>query len=98
MFEILQSETFKRWHRGLKDRQAVLRINARLERVLDGNFGDVKVLRAGINELRIDYGPGYRVYFMRQGALLIILLAGGNKSTQDKDIERAIVLAKDWKE
>jgi putative addiction module killer protein len=98
MFEILQSETFKRWHSGLKDRQAILRINARLERVLDGNFGDVKVLRAGISELRIDYGPGYRVYFMKQCAVVIVLLAGGNKSSQDSDIERAIALAKDWKE
>jgi putative addiction module killer protein len=98
MFEILQSETFKRWHSGLKDRQAILRINARLERVLDGNFGDVKALRAGISELRIDYGPGYRVYFMKQGAVVIVLLAGGNKSSQDNDIERAILLAKDWKE
>jgi len=98
MFEIIQSETFKCWRAGLKDRQAVLRINARLERVADGNFGDAKPAREGVSELRIDYGPGYRVYFMRHGPLVIVLLAGGDKRTQDADIERAIAIAKDWKE
>lgn len=98
MFEIIQSETFRRWRTGLKDRQAVLRINARLERVSDGNFGDVKPVREGISELRIDYGPGYRLYFMRRGPLVIVLLAGGDKRTQGADIDRAIALSKEWKE
>jgi putative addiction module killer protein len=98
MFEIIQSETFRRWHTGLKDRQAVLRINARLERVSDGNFGDVKPVREGISELRIDHGPGYRLYFMRRGPLVIVLLAGGDKRTQEADIDRAIALSKEWKE
>lgn len=98
MFEIIQSDTFKRWRAGLKDRQAVLRINARLGRVADGNLGDVKSARDGVSELRIDYGPGYRVYFIRRGPLVIVLLAGGDKRTQDADIDRAIALSKEWKE
>ena len=98
MFEIIQSETFQRWRAGLKDRQAVQRINARIGRLAIGNPGDVKAVREGISELRIDYGPGYRVYFMRSGPLVIVLLAGGDKRTQDADIARAIEIAKDWKE
>jgi putative addiction module killer protein len=98
MLEILQSETFNRWRLALKDRQALARINARIRRLAEGNPGDVKPVREGISELRIDYGPGYRVYFMRRGPLVIVLLAGGDKRTQDKDIEPAIAIAKDWKE
>jgi putative addiction module killer protein len=64
MFEILQSDTFRRWHAGLKDRQAVMRVNARIRRLADGNPGDVKAVGRGISELRIDYGPGYRLYYM----------------------------------
>jgi len=98
MFEIIQSETFKRWREGIKDRQALARINARIRRLAGGNPGDVKPVRAGISELRIDYGPGYRVYFIRRGPLVIVLLAGGDKRTQDADIERAIAIAEEWKE
>jgi putative addiction module killer protein len=98
MLEILQSETFNRWRLALKDRQALARINARIRRLAEGNPGDVKPVREGISELRIDCGPGYRVYFMRRGPLVIVLLAGGDKRTQDRDIERAIAIAKDWKE
>ena len=98
MFEIIQSETFKRWRDGIKDRQALARVNARISRLAVGNPGDVKPVRAGISELRIDYGPGYRVYFMRRGPVVIVLLAGGDKRTQDEDIERAIAIAEDWKE
>ncbi len=98
MFEILQTETFKRWRSGLKDRQAALRINARIRRFSVGNPGDAKPVGEGISELRIDYGPGYRVYFKRSGPLLIVLLAGGDKRTQGADIERAIALAKEWKD
>lgn len=97
MFEIIQSETFKGWRTSLKDRQAILRINARLERVAQGNLGDVKSVGSGVSELRIDYGPGYRVYFMKSGSLVIVLLAGGDKSTQTADIKRAIEIANDWK-
>jgi putative addiction module killer protein len=98
MFEIIQSDAFKCWKAGLKDKQAVFRINARIGRMADGNMGDVKPTRGGVSELRIDYGPGYRVYFARRGPLLILLLAGGDKRTQDADIARAIAIAKDWKE
>jgi putative addiction module killer protein len=98
MLEIIQSETFSRWRSGLGDRQALARINARIRRLAEGNPGDVKPVRGGISELRIDHGPGYRVYFVRRGPLVIVLLAGGDKRTQDADIERAIALAKEWKD
>lgn len=98
VFELIKSETFDRWLRGLRDRQALVRINARLRRVSEGNLGDAKPLREGISELPVDHGPGYRVYFMRRGPVVIVLLAGGDKRTQDADIARAIEIAKDWKE
>lgn len=99
MIEVIQSASFAAWLVKLKDRQARARINARIRRVADsGNFGDAKPVRAGISEMRIDYGPGYRVYFERRGLVVVILLAGGDKRTQDADIERAIQLAKEWKD
>ncbi|MBV5305897.1 MAG: type II toxin-antitoxin system RelE/ParE family toxin [Desulfobulbaceae bacterium] len=98
MMEIIQSETFKRWLSSLRDRQAVARINARLRRLSAGNLGDVKPVRDGISELRIDHGPGYRVYFFRHGVSVIVLLAGGDKRTQDADINRAIGISKEWRE
>jgi putative addiction module killer protein len=99
MIEIVQSETFARWIAKLKDRHALARINARLRRLTEtGNFGDAKALRDGVSEMRIDYGPGYRVYFMRRGAVLVVLLAGGDKHTQDADIVRAVEIAKEWKD
>lgn len=98
MIEVIQSETFRNWLSKLKDRQAIARINARILRVAEsGNFGDVKPAREGIREMRIDYGPGYRIYFMQRGAVLVVLLAGGDKRTQDADIRRAIEIAKDWR-
>ena len=97
MFEIIKSETFENWLLKLKDRKAVVRIQVRIDRMAGGQFGDAKPVRSGVSELRIDYCPGYRVYFIRKGALVIVLLAGGDKSTQDADIGRAIVIAKDWK-
>jgi putative addiction module killer protein len=98
MIQILQSDTFKRWRTTLKDRQVLLRINARLERLRAGNFGDTKYLRDGISELRIDYGPGYRVYYLRRGQFVVVLLAGGEKHGQAADIARAIEIANDWKD
>ncbi|GAB1394790.1 type II toxin-antitoxin system RelE/ParE family toxin [Rhodocyclaceae bacterium] len=98
MFEIIQSESFQCWLSGLKDRQAVARIHARLDRAAGGNLGDVKPAREGVSEMRVDYGPGYRLYFIRRGPLLIVLLAGGDKRTQDADIERAIRIAQDWRD
>jgi putative addiction module killer protein len=98
MFEIIQSETFRRWLSGLKDRQAAARIHARLDRAGGGNLGDVKSVRDGVSEMRIDYGSGYRLYFIRRGTLVIVLLAGGDKRTQVADIERAIAIAQEWKD
>ena len=98
MFEIIKSDTFERWLIGLKDRQVRLRVLSRVDRLSEGNPGDVKSVGGGISELRIDFGPGYRVYFMKHGLLVIVLLAGGDKRTQQADIRRAIKIAKDWKE
>jgi len=98
MIEIIQSETFARWLGKLKDRAAVMRISARIRRLTEtGNFGDTKPVREGVSEMRIDYGPGYRLYFIQSGPVLVLLLAGGDKSTQDADIKRAIEIAKEWK-
>ena len=98
MVEVVKSTSFENWLTGLKDRQARLRVIARIERLADGNAGDVKPVGSGVSELRLDFGPGYRVYFMQRGALLIVLLAGGDKRTQDAGIKRAIKIARDWKE
>lgn len=98
MFEIIKSQEFIDWAFKLKDRVAVTRINARIDRALLGNLGDYKFLRDGVSEMRIDVGAGYRLYFTRRGNTVIVLLCGGDKSTQAKDINRAIELAKIWKE
>jgi putative addiction module killer protein len=74
-----------------------MRINARIRRVAEtGNLGDAKAVKEGISEIRIDYGPGYRLYYMQSGPIILILLAGGDKSTQDADIKQAIQIAKEW--
>ena len=74
-----------------------MRINARIRRLTEtGSFGDAKPVREGINEMRIDHGPGYRLYFIQSGPVIVVLLAGGDKSTQDADIKRAIEIAKEW--
>jgi len=97
VLEILKSATFETWINGLRDQQARARINARIRRLSLGNPGDVKPAGAGVSEMQIDYGPGYRVYYVRRGAALILLLCGGDKNTQGADIKRAIEIAKDWK-
>jgi putative addiction module killer protein len=97
MLEVLKSATFEAWFSNLRDRQAQVRINARIRRLSLGNPGDVKSVGSGVSELRIDYGPGYRVYFLRRGDILAVLLCGGDKRTQDADIKRAIEVAKHWK-
>ena len=97
MIEIHKSATFDKWLLGLRDRTARARIEARIARMALGNPGDVKPVRNGIHEMRIDYGPGYRVYFLQRGQTIIVLLAGGDKRTQDADINRAIEIAHDWK-
>lgn len=91
---IQTTEVFDAWFDSLKDRQAVLRIEVRIDRAELGNFGDVKPVGEGVSEMRIDFGPGYRVYFVQRGMEIIILLAGGNKSTQAKDIKTALELAR----
>jgi putative addiction module killer protein len=93
MFEIIKSETFDSWFKGLRDKRAAARINARLRRVSLGNLGDVAPVGDGVSEMRIFYGPGYRIYFVQEGQVLIVLLCGGDKSTQKKDIKRAKELA-----
>jgi len=93
MFEIIKSETFDSWLKGLRDKRAAARINARLRRVSLGNLGDVAPVGDGVSEMRIFYGPGYRIYFVQEGQVLIVLLCGGDKSTQKKDIKRAKELA-----
>lgn len=98
MMQIILSATFKQWFQSMRDRRARARIQARIDRFAAGNPGDVKPVRDGIFELRIDYGPGYRVYYIRQGQLVVILLNGGDKDSQDRDIEKAISLAKVWRD
>ena len=90
---IQKTDLFDSWVRGLKDRKARYAIQARLDRVEEGNFGDCKSVGGGVSELRIHYGPGYRLYFIERGKTLVILLAGGTKSSQSRDIKRAIEMA-----
>ena len=97
MFIVYESATFKRWIRGLRDRAAVARINARLRNVAMGNLGDVRSVGDGVSEMRIHHGPGYRLYFIRDGQEVIVLLCGGDKDSQLRDIERAKRLAQDWR-
>lgn len=97
MVELIRSATFDRWLTGLQDRRAVARIAARLDRLAGGNPGDVQPVGNGVSELRIHYGPGYRVYFLQQGPVMIVLLCGGDKSSQEKDIIQAKALAAEWK-
>ncbi len=96
MIEVRQTDLFSAWLRKLRDEQARARILIRIRRVSLGNLGDVKPVGHGISELRIDYGPGYRVYLIQQGDQLVLLLAGGTKKTQQSDIARAKALAKEW--
>jgi putative addiction module killer protein len=94
VIELRKTAVFARWLDGLRDIRARARIQARLDRLAEGNPGDVKRVGEGVSELRIDYGPGYRVYFKARGREVIILLAGGDKSTQAKDIKVALRLAR----
>ena len=94
MLELRQTPVFAKWLRGLKDRRAAERIAARLVRVGSGLFGDAKFFD-GLGELRIDYGPGYRIYFVQRGEIVVILLCAGDKKTQERDIARAREMAKE---
>jgi putative addiction module killer protein len=94
---LVWSSRFEAWIRGL-DPKTRARVAARLTRASLGNFGDCKPIGEGLSEMRIDVGPGYRVYFVRQGAAVYLLLTGGDKSTQDRDIERAKAMARELKQ
>jgi len=93
MLEIRKTETYAHWIDNLRDLQARARIQVRIERLAAGNPGDAKAVGEGVSELRIDYGPGYRVYFTKRGRKVVILLAGGDKTTQAADIKIALRLA-----
>jgi len=90
MIEVRKTEIFTDWFANLKDRKARARIQARIDRVEMGNFGDVARVGEGVSELRIFYGPGYRVYFVKQNSVVVILLSGGDKSSQRSDIARQL--------
>ncbi|MFT3905162.1 MAG: type II toxin-antitoxin system RelE/ParE family toxin [Steroidobacteraceae bacterium] len=96
MFTVIQSDAFRAWFEALADRQAKARIDARIRRVSLGNFGAAKGVGSSVSELRIDHGPGYRVYYARHGRSVVLLLCGGDKRTQAADIKRAIDLAAHW--
>jgi putative addiction module killer protein len=98
MLQLRQTETFQKWERRLADQKARAAIAARLFRLASGLAGDVAPVGAGVSELRVHYGPGYRVYFKRRGQELLILLCGGDKSTQERDIAVAKKLAEQWDE
>jgi putative addiction module killer protein len=97
-FEIRQTEVFARWFDRLKDEDAAARILVRVRRLSLGNAGDAKPVGSGVSELRIDYGPGYRIYFARKGSTVLVLLCGGDKRTQERDIAKAKELMKSWQE
>lgn len=94
MNSIQTTEIFDDWFAGLRDKQAVRRVQVRIDRAEDGNFGDCEAVGEGVSEMRIHYGPGYRVYFVQRGIEIVILLAGGNKSTQSKDIKTALEITR----
>ncbi|MDE1931312.1 MAG: type II toxin-antitoxin system RelE/ParE family toxin [Alphaproteobacteria bacterium] len=95
MIEVRQTEVFAEWFAGLRDRAARARIAVRIRRLSLGNPGDVKPVGGGVSEMRVDYGPGYRVYFARRGGTVVVLLCGGDKRRQDRDITRALELARE---
>jgi putative addiction module killer protein len=94
MFEVRRTERFARWFSGLRDSNARRRIQARIDLLELGNPGDCKAIGSGVSEMRIRYGPGFRVYFMRRGQQVFLLLAGGDKRTQSRDIAAAVEMAK----
>jgi putative addiction module killer protein len=98
VLEIRQTEQFERWLNRLRDRTARAKILVRIRRLAFGNRGDVGPVGSGISEMRIDHGPGYRVYFVQRGAVLVLVLCGGDKSTQERDIKRAKEIAANVKD
>ena len=98
MYTVLTTAQFDDWFAGLKDRVGKTRIQARIDRLEDGNLGDCKSVGKGVSEARLDFGPGYRVYFSRRGVEIIVLLCGGDKSSQFQDIKAALAIAAQLKE
>lgn len=98
MIEVRETEAFSIWFASLKDKQARARIVVRIRNLSLGNPGDCKPVGKGVSEMRVHYGPGYRVYFVKRGKAVVILLGGGNKSTQKEDIVAALALARDIRE
>ncbi len=95
MIHIQTTQTFDTWFANLRDKRAAARIQARIDRAEDGNFGDCEPVGEGVSEMRIHFGPGYRVYFAQRGKEWIVLLAGGDKASQNKDIKAALKLARE---
>jgi putative addiction module killer protein len=95
MFEVQQTDAFADWFTGLRDTRARARVAVRIDRLALGNPGDARPVGEGVSELQIDYGPGYRVYFVQRGQELVILLGGGDKSSQSRDIQDALALARE---
>lgn len=98
MFELIKTDHFDRWVKALRDKAARARVEARIRRLGLGNPGDVKPVGGGVSEMKIDYGPGYRVYYMQKGPVVCVLLCGGDKGSQGKDIATAKAIAAKWKE
>lgn len=98
MIELKQTEVFRKWRTKLKDVNARAAIASRLDRLMFGHVGDAEPVGKGVSELRIHYGPGYRVYFQRRGDTIIVLLCGGDKGSQARDIKAALRLAEEWSE
>ena len=98
VIEVVQTGDFETWLKKLKDVRGKARILRRLDRLTQGNPGDVRPIGKGLSELRLDVGPGYRVYYLQDGVTLILLLCGGDKSTQQKDIDQAHELAEQWRQ
>ncbi|MEQ1704475.1 MAG: type II toxin-antitoxin system RelE/ParE family toxin [Rickettsiales bacterium] len=97
MISIIKTDNFQKWLNNVRDRQAIYRITTRLQRVEDGNWGDIKPVGDGVSEMRIDHGGGYRLYFLQCGNTVVVMLGGGDKSSQSRDIKKAKELAKDWR-
>jgi putative addiction module killer protein len=93
VIEVRQTDEFRTWLRNLRDDKAVARVTTRIRRLEQGNPGDVKSLGSSLLEMRADYGPGYRIYYVRRGTVIVVLLCGGDKRTQQRDIRRALTLA-----
>jgi putative addiction module killer protein len=93
MLEVIQSETYRKWETGLRDRKTRAFIAAKVDKLRYGIMGDIRPVGQGISELRIHYGPGYRIYFQQRGKEIVMLLCGGDKSSQARDIKRAKELA-----